>query len=237
LAILIHAGDAQPLEQLRQDLPPGFAELVRHTMASDRDKRLQSALELRQRLERYGNVSFLTQASMSSLPPPGAVQARSIAMATSGVGVSMRTPVQPKSQHRALLAVLGGFGLAAAVGLYFLVRTFSPWPSLATVPSGSPSETNSSGVAAEPSPVSPTAAAAPGPAVVLAPAPDGNLAHSGDVQPPPSAGQPPATKAAAGLPSSAPSAQPALRSPPVSAPTGKPGRAEERGLAQDNPFK
>ena len=49
LAVLIHAGEHQPLEQIRNDLPPGFADLVRHAMASDREKRMQSALELRQK--------------------------------------------------------------------------------------------------------------------------------------------------------------------------------------------
>ena len=238
LAILIHAGDHQALEQIRHDLPPGFAELVRHAMASDRDKRMQSALELRQKLERYGNVSFRTQATMASMPPPAAVQARSIAMATSGVGVSMRTPVQPKQQHRALFAVLAVFGLLAVGGVYLLVRVFSPAGTVATVASGSPSETTTS-VAAEPAPIQPSAAAA-GPAIVLAPAP-ANAAEAaqparGHSQPaqPASGGS---TKAPAAPPSAAVSAQPALRSPPVSATPGKPGRAEERGLAQDNPFK
>jgi serine/threonine-protein kinase len=237
LAILIHAGDAQPLEQIRQDLPPGFADLVRHAMASDRDKRLQSALELRQRLERYGNVSFRTQASMSSLPPPGPVQARSIAMATSGVGVSMRTPVQTSPQHRGLFVVLGVFGLLAAAGVYLLVRVLSPAGGVAAVASGSPSETTTS-VAAEPAPL-PSAAAA-GPAVVLAP-PPANAAETAPpagnaTKPTPSAAAS-ATKTPPAAPSAAASAQPALRSPPVSATPGKPGRAEERGLAQDNPFK
>ena len=239
LAILIHAGDHQSLEQIRPDLPPGFAELVRHAMASDRDKRLQSALELRQRLERYGSVSFRTQASMSSLPPPNAaVQARSVAMATSGVGVSMRTPVQPKAQHRALLAVLAGFGLIGAIGIYLLVRVFSTASTVATVPSGSPSESTTS-VVAEPSALHQTAAAAPGPAIVLAPAPgSADSAQPADVQAAPGARPPaPTGKAPPLAPSAAPSAQPALRSAPVSAPTGKPGRAEERGLAKDNPFK
>jgi serine/threonine-protein kinase len=236
LAILIHAGDHQPLEQIRHDLPPGFADLVRHAMASDRDKRMQSALELRQRLERYGQVSFRTQASQSSMPPPAAVQARSIAMATSGVGVSMRTPVQPKSQHRALFAVLAVFGLIAVAGVYLLVRALSPASSVATAPSGSPSETTTS-VAAEPSrPV----AAAPGPPIVLAPPPANALeaAPLASGQPATGAAAPAASvKAAPAAPSAAASAQPGLRSAPVSAATGKPGRAEERGLAKDNPFK
>jgi eukaryotic-like serine/threonine-protein kinase len=233
LAILIHAGDHQPLEQIRHDLPPGFADLVRHAMASDRDKRLQSALELRQRLERYGNVSFRTQASMSSLPPPAAVQARSIAMATSGVGVSMRTPVQPKPQHRALFAVLAVFGFLGIAGVYLLVRVFGPAGTVATVASGSPSETTTS-VAAEPAPA-PSSAAAAGPALVLAPAP----ANAADAALPAASAASPAggTKTPPTAPSAAASAQPALRSPPVSATPGKPGRAEERGLAQDNPFK
>src|SRR5262249_49095360 len=112
LAVLIHAGDHQPLEQIRNDLPPGFADLVRHAMASDREKRMQSANDLRGLLERYGAVSFRTHISAPSMPPPSAVQARSLAMATSGVGVSMRTPAPAQKSPVGLL-----IGILAAMAL------------------------------------------------------------------------------------------------------------------------
>lgn len=232
LAILIHAGDHQPLEQLRPDLPPGFADLVRHAMASDRDKRLQTAVELRQRLERYGNVSFRTQASLSSLPPPSTVQARSVAaMATSAAGVSMRAPPPPQPQRRGLWAGLGILGLVAAAAVYLLLRNPESG-SLSEATSASPTRAPI-GLTAESVPSSPTAAAA-GPAVVLAPAP----ALADERAQPASSATAPSLSAKSPLqaPSSAPG-QPALRSSPVSAPPGRPGRAEQRGLAQDNPFK
>jgi eukaryotic-like serine/threonine-protein kinase len=227
LAVLIHAGDAQPLEQLRQDLPPGFADLVRHAMASDRDKRMPSALELRQRLERYGNISFRTQASMGSLHPPSAVQARSVAMATSGVGVSMRTPGPgPKPKHGVAFAIAGTFALVIAGGAFLAMRAASHAGSPEAAPSVTTSEALS-GMTAEPPPVHPAASPAP-----VSPAPPVEIATE-KAQPPPA---PPAA------PSAAHSAPPALRSAPV--PTvpvppapAKPGRVDERGLAKDNPFK
>jgi eukaryotic-like serine/threonine-protein kinase len=232
LAILIHAGDHQPLEQIRNDLPPGFADLVRHAMASDRDKRIQSALELRQRLERYGNVSFRTQASMSSMPPPSAVQARSIAMATSGVGVSMQTPAPGKAKHNLAFGILAAFGLLMMTvvgGGFMLLRSFSHSSSAAGAPSGTPGEANGS-LTPEPPSAPPPVVPAPAASAAAAPAPAPVAIATEKAQPP--ATQPPPA-----VPSAARSAQPALRSAPVSATPGKPGRAEERGLAKDNPFK
>jgi serine/threonine-protein kinase len=225
LAVLIHAGDAQPLEQLRQDLPPGFADLVRHAMASDRDKRMQSALELRQRLERYGNVSFRTQAALGgSTAPPSAVQARSIGMATSGVGVSMRTPgPSPKPKHGLAFALAGAFALVIAGGGFLAMRAATHAGSPETAPSVTTNEA-ASGMTAEPPPAHPAASPAP-----VAPAPP--VAIATEKAEPPVAAPPPAA------PSAAHSALPALRSAPVSVAPAKPGRVEERGLAKDNPFK
>jgi serine/threonine-protein kinase len=227
LAVLIHAGEHQPLEQIRADLPPGFADLIRHAMASDRDKRMQTALELRQRLERYGNVSFRTQVSVSSLPPPAAAPARS--MATSGIGVSMQTPTPgTKSQRGLIAAVLGVVGLVVVGGGFLAVRGLSHLGSAAAASSGASTDAPS-GVTAEPRTPHSAAASA---AVVLpvAPAPP--------EAPPPVAiatekAQPPAA------PSAAHSAAAAVHSAPVSVvPTpAKPGRSDERGLAKDNPFK
>jgi eukaryotic-like serine/threonine-protein kinase len=225
LAVLIHAGDHQPLEQIRNDLPPGFAELVRHAMASDREKRMQSALELRQRLERYGNVSFRTQASLGSVAPPSAVQARSIAMATSGVGVSMQTPAPATKPQRGLVAaVLGVVGLVVVGGGFLAVRGLSHVGSAAAGSSGASTEAPS-GVTAEPAPAK---SAEPGPAVPpAAPQAPSPVAIATDKAQPPAA------------PSAAHSAPAALHSAPVSVtPTpAKPGRSDERGLAKDNPFK
>jgi serine/threonine-protein kinase len=225
LAVLIHAGDHQPLEQIRSDLPPGFADLVRHAMASDRDKRMQSALELRQRLERYGQVSFRTQAAMGgSLPPPAAAPARSLA--TSGIGVSMQTPAPTAKSPRGLLAaVLGVVGLVVVGGGFLASRALSHGGSAAA---GSAGTTEApSGVTAEPPPAHPAASAAEGaspPAVAPTPAPVAIATEKA---------QPPAA------PSAAHSAATAVHSAPVPvAPApARPGRSDERGLAKDNPFK
>jgi serine/threonine protein kinase len=228
LAVLIHAGDHQPLEQVRQDLPPGFADLVRHAMASDRDKRMQTAVELRSRLERYGNVAFRTQASLPSTPPPSVVQARSVAMATSGVGVSMRTPgLAAKPKHTLAFGIAGAFALAFTGGGFLLLRNFNHSSSAAGAPSVATTETQS-GVTAEPPAARPAASVVPVPST----APPGPVAVATEKAQPPAA--PPA-----GVPSSAHSAPAAVRSAPVTvAPTPtRPGRSVERGLAKDNPFK
>jgi len=228
LAVLIHAGDHQPLEQIRHDLPPGFAELVRHAMASDRDKRMQTALELRQRLERYGPVSFLrTQASASSMPPPSVVQARS--MATSGIGVSMQTPVHTaKSQRGLLAAVLSAMALVVVGGGFFAFKALSHPSSAAGAPSTGTAEAASGVTAEPPSKPAVTAPAAPPSPSTEPPTP---VAIATDKAQPPAA--PPVA------PSAAHSAPAAVRSAPVAAapPPVKGGRSDERGLAKDNPFK
>jgi len=213
LAILIHAGECEPIERLRQDLPPGFAELVRQAMQSDRDKRIATAAELRAKLERYGQISFRTQTHISSLPPPSMVPARSVAMATSGVGVSMQTPPPvPGSKRGLLLGGLAAVGALLVGGALFALRSPSS-PSAASAPSSTGAEATTA-VKAEPLP-----------------------AHSGGAEPPPTAAvatenaEPPPP-----APSSAQSAVPTLRSAAIPA-TPRPGRAEQRGLAKDNPFK
>jgi serine/threonine-protein kinase len=216
LAILIHAGECEPLERLRQDLPPGFAELVRSAMASDRDKRLQTAIELRSRLERYGQISFRTQTHISSLPPPSMVPARSVAMATSGVGVSMQTPAPAaKSKRGLLLAGLAALGVVLVGGGLLALRA-TPSSSVAAA-SSSNSADAPSGLTQEPSSARPPSSEqVPGAAPVAI--------ASEKAQPPLPA------------PSAAQSAPATLRSGPAPA-VAKPGRAEQRGLAKDNPFK
>jgi serine/threonine-protein kinase len=223
LAVLIHAGEAEAIEKLRPDLPPGFGDLVRQAMASDRDKRIQTANELRSRLERYGQISFRTQVSVSSLPPPSVVPARS--MATSSVGVSMRTPAPAKQQHRGLVLALGLLGLLGAGGAFLVSRMVRHEGSAMGAASGTSEPT--SAVMAEPAP---RAAAAPPATSVVAVAPPVAIA-SESPRPEPAAQSPAPT------PSALHSAQPALHSPPVPTAAPKPGRAEQRGLAQDNPFK
>ena len=233
LAVLIHAGQTQPLEELRWDLPPGLADLVRFAMASDRDRRMQSAMELRAALERYGAVSGgvpfrpPTMPSASVQSPPSAVQARSLA-ATSGVGVSMRTPTPPptKKSHTGLIVSVAGLGLATAVGGYFLLRAGSDAAGPTTAASSS--ETAAS-LTAEPTP-KPEATLAPAPPV------SAPLAIASEKAAPP---DPPAAAARPAAPPVPAASRPAVVSPaaPTPAAPAKPGRSDERGLTKDNPFK
>jgi eukaryotic-like serine/threonine-protein kinase len=236
LAVLIHAGQTEAIEQLRPDLPPGFADLVRFAMASDRERRMQSATELRAALERYGAVSDgvpfrpPTMPSASVHHPPSAVQARSLA-ATSGVGVSMRTPTPaPKKSHTGLIVSVAGLGLVTAAAGYFLLRASSDAAGPATAASSS--ETAAS-VTAEPTP-KPEVTLAPAPSVTAPPTiASEKAAPPVAPAPPPAAGRP----AAAPVPAAS---RPAVVSPVAPAPPAapaKPTRAEEKGLAKDNPFK
>ncbi|HYP88281.1 MAG TPA: protein kinase [Polyangiaceae bacterium] len=214
LAILIHAGECEPIERLRQDLPPGFAELVRQAMASDRDKRIATAAELRSKLERYGQISFRTQTSLSSLPPPSMAPARSVAMATSGVGVSMQTPPPvPGSKRGLLLGGLAAVGVVLIGGALLALRSPSS-PAAGAAPSSTGVDA-ATAVKAEPTPPHAESAEPPAPVAIA----------TEKAEPPPAA------------PSAAQSAVPTLRSAPIPASPNRPGRAEQRGLAKDNPFK
>lgn len=224
LAILIHAGECEPLERLRQDLPPGFADLVRSAMASDRDKRLQTAVDLRNRLERYGQVSFRTQTHISSmLPPPSMAPARSVGMATSGVGVSMQTPPPAEKSKRGLFIGLGACAAVALAGIAMLALQKEN-PAVGVGGSSTVGASTASGVSAEPT--------------VTLPA---NTAGSAPIAIATEKAAPSAPEAApSALTSAAASAATAVRSARSAIPTTttqKPARSDERGLAKDNPFK
>ena len=162
LAVLIHAGQTQPIEQLRPDLAPAFADLVRQAMASDRDRRLQSAVELRNGLERFGRVGtasiYPATVAIPSMPPPAptgvatgaatGVPARSLA--TSAAGISMRTPPPPpKASQPAKLAAIATAGLLVAAGVGFAIfRSPAPADPAQSVSSASAAGT----VVAEPAP-------------------------------------------------------------------------------------
>ena len=222
LAILIHTGQPVPLAQLRPDLPPGFADIVHTAMATDRGRRTQSAGDLRAALENYGPVGFRTQIRNSPMPPSIA-PARSIAprpMSTSAAGVSLRQPAPSKpSAPLGLVLAAVGLSLAAAAGgglWWYHSHSASLEITSAAVPAlPVPSQALvPSGMTREPTPPpGPAATASPSVAPVL-------------VDPPPRA-------AAAARP-----AQSAVGSaaPRAVAPRAA-GRADERGLAKDNPFK
>jgi len=220
LAILIHTGQPVPIAQHRSDLPPDFAALVHAAMATERGQRTQSAGELRSLLERYGPVGFRSQIRNSPLPPPSIVPAR--ALSTSAAGVSLR-PAAPTRAPKSLLLVISALGLGAAAalggGLWWLQARSAALEVASAAPSQQPMPGMIAppGVAREPAPATSALMAAPGPSVAPA------LADS-------------APRVAA--PSSARAAQSTLGSaPPRVVPPRAAGRADERGLAKDNPFK
>ena len=222
LAILIHTGQPVPIDQRRSDLPPGFATLVHAAMASDRGRRIQSAGDLRSKLEQYGPVGFRSQIKHHPLSPPSVVPAR--ALSTSAAGVSLRPAAPTKAAASVWLAVSAlGLGTAAALGggLWWLHAR----SAALEVASAAPSQQTALGVAA-PLP-SVTREPAPSASVPLAPRPSvaPTLAESA---PQPAAGLPVASARVpqSGLGSAAPRVAPRPA-----------GRADERGLAKDNPFK
>ena len=223
LAILIHTGQPVPIAQHRADLPPGFAALVHDAMATDRGRRTQTAGELRSLLERYGPVGFRSQIRHSPLPPPSIVPAR--ALSTSAAGVSLRPAAPTKAPKSVLLVVSAlGLGTAAAVGggLWWL-RARS---AAIEVGSALPIATASARRCCARQRRTRAACAAPS-APLAAPGPSVAAALADSAQPPP-----PAQPAA-----SARATQSALGSAAPRVAPPRPGRADERGLAKDNPFK
>jgi len=221
LAILIHTGQPLPISEHRPDLPPGFATLVHSAMATDRGQRTQSAGELRNMLERYGPVGFRSQIRNSPLPPPSIVPAR--ALSTSAAGVSLR-PVAPNKSPKSVLIVVSALGLVAASALGGGWWWLNARSAAAELPSSVPSQPPLSGVVVPPpgvarEPAVPASAptAAPGPSVAP------TLADSAKASPPPV--------------NAAHAAQSGLGSAPPRVAPPRPGRADERGLAKDNPFK
>ena len=222
LAILIHTGQPLPIAQHRADLPPGFAQLVQSAMAADRGRRTQSAGELRNQLEHYGPVGFRSEIRNGPPPPPSIVPAR--ALSTSAAGVSLRPSAPGKAPTSAVLVILSSLGLATVAalggGLWWL-HARSAAAEIASAVPAQPSApgllASSPGVAREPVPEPSALSAAAQPSVAPA------LAES----------------ATPTLPvTSARAAQSTLGSAaPRMVPPRPAGRADERGLAKDNPFK
>jgi serine/threonine-protein kinase len=81
LAVLIHEGKPMPVSERRPDLPLGFVDVVHRAMNRDRDKRFQSARELAAALEPFSakalDATMLETSAVrvaSSRPPPAAAQ-------------------------------------------------------------------------------------------------------------------------------------------------------------------
>lgn len=222
LAILIHTGQPKPITEHRPDLPPGFASLVHAAMASDRGQRMQSAGELRSMLEHYGPIGFRSQIRNSPLPPPSIVPAR--ALSTSAAGVSLR-PAALAKPPKPVLLIVSMFGLGTALAVGGGLWWFHAHSAATEAASAAPSQPPNPGVPLPP-PVVAREPAAPASARPAAPEPSVAAALADSAQ----ASPPPAVSAARAPQSGLGSAAPRIAPP-------RPGRADERGLAKDNPFK
>jgi serine/threonine protein kinase len=232
LAILIHTGAPVPIAQHRPDLPPGFATLVQAAMATDRGQRTQTAAELRSALERYGQVGFSTQIR-NQTPRPSMVPAQSIrppatgSLATSAAGVSMRSPSgnAGKRSSPALFIVGGALGLA-----------------LASAVGGGLWWSHKQSMAIEASRATPTLTLTQAPPVAVhepAAPPPSALAAASSPSVAPAVPDPASFRpSAAAQPLHAAQSAVGSAAPPVKvAAPRQTGRADERGLAKDNPFK
>jgi len=205
-------------------------------MTSNRDQRTQTAAGLRAGLANYGGIGFRTNVPLSSAPPPSVAPARSLAppkpLATSGAGVSLAASApEPKKSRAPLLLALGGLGTALAVavagGLWWQ-HSHAPPGEISSAAPVVPGPTQSSLAAT--ANAATAAGAAVGPSSSAAPAVS-EKTQAPNVSP---AVLDPRALAAPSV--SVKAAQSAVGSgtPRAAAPHG---RADERGLAKDNPFK
>ena len=223
LAILIHTGQPRPIGELRADLPPGFAALVHGAMATDRGQRIQTAGELRSMLEHYGPIGFRSQIRTGPLPPPSIVPAR--ALSTSAAGVSLRpAALAPSKAPKPTLLIASVLGLGAAAALGGGLWWLNSHAEATEIATAVPSQPPNPGVPLPP-PVVVHEPAVPASAPPAAPQPDVSATLANSAQPSP-AGVSAARAPQSGLGSAAPRVAPP-----------RPGRADERGLAKDNPFK
>jgi eukaryotic-like serine/threonine-protein kinase len=235
LAVLIHEGKPVPLEELRPDLPRGFIELVTRAMASQRADRFASARELAQALRPFGGPSLdatVEHASQGGTPfvvrpatgePPVARSKTGPSMPGSSISIA---DAPPRSGGRGMLigagvAIVVGAGALAAIKL--TSREPAKEPGLAITAVAPPS-------AVAPASPPPSAQPAPTPTLAAAPAPTPEPAK-------PDAGAESAPHVA-GRPAAPPARNPpSNRSPTPQPATGPGSRAEQKGLANDNPFK
>jgi hypothetical protein len=228
LALLIHEGKPQPIEELRPDLPRGFADLVRRAMASDRKQRFATARELAEALSQFGGVSL--DATMEGPAPvmvrTGGASAHSADLGPTmpGQAISVAQDAKPAKSSKtglivavAAVVVIGG-GLAARSLMH----------------SSAPESPSAAAATMAPAPPVPT------PAIAATP-----VAPTETVAPPASASAVATAPAAPGAKNRLPAAPPAAHAPPppVAATPASPApaktstRVDQKGLANDNPFK
>jgi serine/threonine protein kinase len=224
LAVLIHEGKATPLEELRPDLPRGFIELVARAMASQRAERFASARELSQALVPFGGPALDATVEHEARGPsfvvrPAAPPVRS-ATAASVPGASVSVADTPPRRGRVVPLVAGALAIAGVAAV--VVAKMSSHPDAKELPTVA----NVSPPSATVSPSPPPSAASPPPVVAPSAAAETAKPDAGaeNAVIPRVAGRP--------LPRNPPPIPPPSNPPP----TGH-TRADQKGLAGDNPFK
>ena len=237
LALLIHEGKPVPLEQLCPELPPAFVEVVRRAMASDRNQRFSTALELAEILSKFGGPSLdntmegpapvvqyrpPTSSATSSAQPIGTLPGSSVSVADETTRARKSSPLVPMLAGGALLVAGGVLG----------TRLLRPTPEPPQVPAIVTPVVTATAPAI---PATTTPATTP---PAAAPATSAAVATVGVSVAPPRAhlpGAPEPTKpAVVNKSTQAPTASPAA--PPVAPVEKKATRADQKGLAADNPF-
>ena len=210
-------------------------------MATDREKRIQTARGLRTELERYGAISFRGQSGTGpspSLAAPSRAVAPARSLATSGAAVSLRPLTPAPAKNSQTVPIAAGFGILAAAAIGALVFTHSRTTPTAEEPA--PVSAAANGVVEAPATTGAGVTPAP-PAVVSARASAvavPSASSSGHAKAPPFPKTIPVV-----APTLATPAPPPVVAPPNPAPAPAPAsehkarRTEEKGLAKDNPFR
>jgi serine/threonine protein kinase len=219
LSVLIHEGKAEPLDELRPDLPAGFVEVVKRAMAKDPDARFPSVRELAAALVPFGGLALdetipePTRGVSPSEPPRVDAKAASVAGSAMSIGDEKR----PRS--RAVIAGVLGGAMIVGAALYVAVQSNKSVPTVPTAP------------AASPPPVMPL----PSSPVTLAPAPSTSGSPSASAST--SASTSATTSATTSTEASAPAGLAATK-PGTAAPSTAPAaskRSDQTGLAP-SPF-
>jgi serine/threonine-protein kinase len=237
LAVLIHEGKPMPLSERRPDLPASFVEVVHKAMARDRDQRFATAAELGAALEPFGALALDETQPETSLPrnassrPPPSAHARSErppqgpALTGGGSAMSLGAPGETAKVRRASrnvgTMVVGVIAAIIGAALVVIVAARGGLGSAGGAAVAVPPPT------ASPLPVAATAPPEAPSAVSLTPLPAATVLASASASAKPA---PVAPAASAGSALHAPPSGAAR--PPPSAST----RAQQRGLAGDNPF-
>jgi serine/threonine-protein kinase len=211
LMVKILQGDMPPVESLRPGLPPALVEVVRHSLAPNRDERIPNARALAEALTPFR--------ALPSRPPSELAFAATVA---SGLPpVTSRPPGGPTTlppgvprPGRMLFPLLAITAVAVAGGMILVLARPKPPPIAAAIVQPSPA-TKSAAASATPAPTMLTTTAASTERIPLPPAPE----RSGRPADP---RRGPATPTASATPSS-------------SAPL--PSTAQDLGLHTDNPFR